>query len=116
MSPTNEAVTTHIFISRVAELLRHQEQDRAALIAQRMYIEKRAITAVDVGTLTQDERISLHAALLIVGKGLLELQNELPSVDVPHALKLIEDSIDACDTIALAPLIASMQPAPDRVQ
>lgn len=109
-------VTTKLVLYRIPELLRHRGFDRAALCTQVLHAEKRAISAADLAKLTATERVEVHAALVFVGGTILQMQNELPDVDIPHVLKLIENSIDACDTIALAPLIASMQPAPDCVQ
>lgn len=103
-------VTTKVLLYRIPELLRHRGFDRAALVVQILHAESRAIAADDLRKLTVTERIEIHAALLVVGRELLELQNELSSVDIPHALRLIEGSVDACDDVALAPLIASLQP------
>ena len=103
-------VTTKTLLYRIPELLRHRGFDRAALLTQILHIEGRPITTEELRKLSFTERIEIHAALAYVGKGLLELQNELTAVDVPHALKLIEDSIDCCDAVALAPLIATLQP------
>ena len=112
MSPKIEIneVTTKILLARIPELLRHQGFDRAALAAQVLHVEGRAISPDELRKLTVTERAAIHAALAYVGKGLLELQNELTAVDIPHALKLIEGSINSCDDVALAPLIATLQP------
>ena len=112
MNPKIEVneVTTKVLLYRIPELLRHQGFDRAALLTQILHVEKRAIFPDELRKLTVTERAAIHAALAYVGKVLLDLQDELTAVDVPHALKLIEDSINACDDVALAPLIATLQP------
>ena len=109
MSPKIEIneVSTKVLLSRIPELLRHRGFDRAALCTQILHTEGRAISADDLRKLTVTERVQIHAALAYVGRGLLDLQNELTAVDVPHALKLIEDSINCCDDTAL---IATLQP------
>ena len=112
MSPKIEIneVTTKILLARIPELLRHQGFDRAALLTQILHVEGRAITTEALRKLSVTERVEIHAALAYVGKVLLSLQDELTAVDVPHALKLIERSIDACDDIATAALVATLQP------
>ena len=117
MNPKIEVneVTTKVLLYRIPELLRHRGFDRAALCTQILHTERRAITTEELRKLTETERVEIHAALAIVGGTLLALQNELPAVDIPHALKLIEDSIDCCDDFALAPLIASLQSPSNRV-
>ena len=118
MNPRIEVneVTTKVLLYRIPELLRHRGFDRAALCTQILHTEGRAITTEELRKLTVLERVQIHAALAVVGGLLLSMQNELPRVDIPHALKLIEDSINSCDDVALAPLIATLQPAPGRVQ
>ena len=103
-------VSTRTLLYRIPELLRHQGFDRAALLTQILHIEGRPITTEELRKLTVLERVQIHAALAYVGKVLLDLQDELTAVDVPHALRLIEASIDCCDDVALAPLIATLQP------
>lgn len=103
-------VTTKTLLYRIPELLRHRGFDRAALLTQILHAEGRAISAAELRKLTGAERVEIHAALAVVGKMLLELQDELSAVDIPRAIKLIEDSIDACDEVALGPLVAAMQP------
>ena len=117
MNPKIEVneVTTKVLLYRIPELLRFRGFDRAALTTQILHAETRAITADDLRKLTVTERLEIHAALAVVGGSLLAMQNELPAVDIPHALKLIEDSIDACDDVALVPLIARLQPPNDSV-
>ena len=108
-------VTTKTLLYRIPELLRHRGFDRAALLTQILHIEGRPITTEDLRKLSVTERVEIHAALAYVGKVLLDLQDELTAVDVPLVLKLLEDSIDACDDVALSPPIASLQSPSNRV-
>ena len=112
MNPKIEVneVTTKVLLSRIPELLRHRGFDRAALCTQILHVEKRAITTEELRKLTVLERVQIHAVLAIIGGTMLEMQNELPQVDIPEAMRLIEASIHACDDVALAPLIATLQP------
>ena len=118
MSPKIEVVevTTKVLLYRIPELLRHRGFDRAALCTQILHTEGRAITTEALRKLSVTERVEIHAVLAIIGGTMLRMQNELTAVDIPLVLKLLEDSIDACDDVALAPLIATLQPAPGRVQ
>ena len=117
MNPKIEVIEldTRTLLYRIPELLRHRGFDRAALCTQILHAEKRAITADDLRRLTVTERVEIHAALALIGGTMLELQTALPQVDIPQAMKLIEDSIVACDDVALAPLIASLQSPSNRV-
>ena len=112
MNPKIEVIEldTKTLLYRIPELLRHRGFDRAALCTQILHTEGRAISADDLRKLTVTERVEIHAVLAIIGGTMLEMQNELPQVDIPEAMRLIEASIHACDDVALAPLIATLQP------
>lgn len=117
MNPKIEIIEldTKTLLYRIPELLRHRGFDRAALTTQILHTERRSITADDLRRLARTERVEIHAALAIVGGTMLQMQDELPHVDIPEAMRLIRDSIRACDDVAVTPLIAAMQPPTDGV-
>jgi hypothetical protein len=107
-------LTTNTLLYRVPELLRHRGFDNAAQAAQVLHVERRAITEDEIRKLTALERIEIHAAMLIVSEGVISLHDELAGVDVGLVARLLKDSMNALDFIALEPLIVSMQPRTDQ--